>query len=56
MRECVGGCAAGFAAGVVAALVRDDYAEASGGERRDLFVPGIPEFGEAVEENDGWAV
>jgi len=51
--------AAGFAAEVVAALIGGDYAEAGVGEGRDLFVPGIPEFGEAVEEDDdggvGWA-
>src|ERR1700680_3170162 len=59
MQECVGGRAAGFAAFVVAALVGNDYAEADGGKRIDLLVPGIPEFGEAVEEDHygavGWA-
>jgi hypothetical protein len=48
--------AAGFRAFVVAALVGDDYAEAGGGQRLDLLVPGIPEFGEAVEEDDDGAV
>ena len=47
--ERVGGGATRFAAGVVAALIGDDDAEAGVGERLDLFVPGIPEFGEAVE-------
>ena len=54
----VGG-AAGFAAEIVAALVGDNDAEAGVGERRDLLVPGIPEFGKAVEKDDdggiGWA-
>ena len=48
--------AAGLAAGVVAALVGDDDAEAGGGERLDLSVPGIPEFGEAMEQDDDGAV
>jgi len=52
--ERVGCGAARFAAGVVTALVGNDDAETGGGERRDLLVPGIPEFWEAVEEkNDG---
>jgi hypothetical protein len=37
-------------------LVGDDDAEAGGAQRIDLFVPGVPEFREAVEENDGRAV
>ena len=44
--------ATGLAAGVVAALVGDDDAKAGGGERLDLLVPGIPEFGEAMEQDD----
>ena len=48
--------ATGLAAGVVAALVGDDDAEAGGGERLDLSVPGIPEFGEAMEQDDHGAV
>lgn len=48
--------ASGLAAGVVAALVGDDDAEAGGGERLDLSVPGIPEFGEAMEQDDHGAV
>ena len=52
MRERVGGGAAWFAACVVAALVWNDDAEAGGGEGLDLVAPGIPEFGEAVEEED----
>src|SRR5271157_1744597 len=51
-RERVGCRATRFAAFVVAALVRDDEAEACGGERVDLVVPGIPEFGEAMEQDD----
>ncbi len=47
----VGG-AARFVAEVVAALVGDDYPKTGVGEKSDLFVPGIPEFGEAVEEDD----
>jgi len=56
MREGVVGGAARFAAEVVAALVGDDDAEAGGGEGLDLLVPGIPEFGEAMEENREGAV
>jgi hypothetical protein len=48
--------ATGLAGGVVTALVGNDDAEASGGERLDLFVPGIPEFGEAMEEDDNGTV
>jgi hypothetical protein len=48
----VRGGAAGFAAYVVAALIGNDHAEACGGERFNLFVPGIPEFGKAVEKDD----
>ena len=54
--ERVVGGAARFAAEVVAALIGDDYAEANVGERLDLLVPGIPKFGEAVEENGDRAV
>jgi hypothetical protein len=56
MREGIVGDAARFAAEVVAALVGDNDAKAGGGERLDLFVPGIPEFGEAVEEDNEGAV
>ncbi len=56
MRERVEGSATRFAARVVTALIGNDDAEAGGGERLDLMVPGIPEFGEAVEENDDGAV
>lgn len=56
MREGVVGGATRFAAEVVAALVGDDDAKAGGGERLDLFVPGIPEFGKAVEEDGEGAV
>lgn len=52
----VGRRAARFAGGVVAALVGNDDAETCGGERLDLFVPGIPEFGEAMKEDDDGAV
>jgi len=48
--------ATGLAAGVVAALIGDDDAEASRGERFDLFVPRIPKFGEAVEQEDDGAL
>ena len=54
--ERVGAHAGRFAASVVTALVGDDDAEAGGGQRSDLFVPGVPEFREAVEENDGRAI
>ena len=56
MRERIGGSATRFAARVVAALIGNDDAEAGGGERLDLMVPGIPEFGEAVEEDDDGTV
>lgn len=46
----VGGTA-GLAAGVVAALIGDDDTQAGVGERGDLFVPGVPEFWEAMEED-----
>jgi len=36
---------------VVPPLVRSEDAEAGGGERLDLMAPGVPEFGEAVEED-----
>jgi hypothetical protein len=36
-------------------LIGNDDAEASGSERHDLAMPGIPEFGKAVEQNDGGA-
>jgi hypothetical protein len=52
MRERVVGGAAGFAGCIVAALIGNDDAEAGGGESFDLLSPGIPEFGEAVEEED----
>ena len=55
MRKRVGGSATRFAAGVVTALIGNDDAEAGSGERLDLMVPGIPEFGEAVEEDEGGA-
>ena len=48
--------ATGLAAGVVAALVGNDDAKSGGGERLDLFVPGIPEFREAMEQDDHGAV
>ena len=48
--------AARFAAGVVAALIGNDDTETGGSERIDLMSPGIPEFGEAVEEKDERAV
>ena len=52
MGERVVGDAAWFAARVIAALIGNDDAEAGRGERFDLVAPGIPEFGEAVEEDD----
>lgn len=54
--ERMGGYAARLAALIVAALVGNDDAEAGGGERFDLLVPGIPEFREAVEEDDAGAI
>ena len=56
IRERVRTGATGFAARVVAALVRNDDAEAGGGERLDLIAPGIPEFGESVEKEDDGTV
>jgi hypothetical protein len=54
MGKRVRGDASGLAAGVVAALIGHDDAETRGGERFDLLMPGIPKFGETVEEkNDG---
>jgi len=50
--ERVGRGAARFAAFVVTALIGNDDSEAGGGERLDLFVPGIPKFWEAVEKDD----
>src|SRR4029077_19735989 len=47
---------AGFAAGVIAALVWNDDPEAGSGERFGLVTPGIPEFREAVEKEDHGAV
>ena len=54
--ELVGRGAARLAAFVVAALIGNDDAEAGGGERLDLSVPGIPKFGETVEKDDDGAV
>ena len=56
IEKLVGRRAARFAGGIVAALVGNDDAETCGGERLDLFVPGIPEFGEAMKEDDDGAV
>jgi hypothetical protein len=54
MGERVRGDASRLAAGVVTALIGHDDAKTRRGERLDLFVPGIPKFGETVEEkNDG---
>ena len=48
----------GLGAGVVAALVGDDDAKASGSEWVDLLMPGIPKLGKAVKKDDdrtgGW--
>ena len=52
MRESVVGGTAWLAGGVVPALIGNDNAETSGGERADLLAPGIPEFGETVKEKD----
>jgi len=49
--ERVGRGAARLAAFVVAALIGNDDAEAGGGERLDLSVPGIPKFREPVEKD-----
>jgi len=54
--QCVGCCASRFATFVVTALIGDDDTETDVCERLDLFVPGIPEFGETVEEDDDGAV
>jgi len=50
--ERVGSHAARFAAFVVATLVGNDDAEASGSQGRNLFVPPIPEFREAMQEKN----
>jgi len=42
-------------AGSVAALVGDDDAIAGRGDGAELVAPGVGEFGEAVEEDDGGA-
>lgn len=51
-RERVGRGASWFAGSVVAALIGNHNAKAGGSERLDLFLPGIPEFGEAMEKNN----
>ena len=55
-RERIAGGTAGFAACVIAALVWNNDTEAGSGKWLDLPAPGIPEFREAVEENDDGAV
>ena len=40
-----------FGGEVVAALVGNDDAEAGLGQRTDLVAPGVPEFGEAVQQD-----
>ena len=52
LRQSIGGHSGGLAAKVVPALVRDDHAKAGGNEWRDLPVPPIPEFGEAMKKDD----
>ena len=48
--------AAGLVREVVAALVRDGDAVAGPGQDRDLVAPGVPAFGEAVEEEGQRAI
>jgi hypothetical protein len=55
-RERVGGSDTRFAASVVSTLIGDDHTEANVSERLDLSVPGIPEFGKAVEQDDHGSV
>jgi hypothetical protein len=54
--EGIRGNAAGLAAFVVAALIGNDDAKTGGGERLDLFVPGVPEFREAMKKDDDGTV
>lgn len=56
MGKRVGGGAARLAGFVVAALIGNDDAETRGGKGVNLFAPGIPEFGKAVEEDGDRAV
>jgi hypothetical protein len=55
-RQGVGCHAGGLATEVVTALVRDDGAKAGSSQRLDLLAPSIPEFREAVKQNDNGAV
>src|SRR6266404_3747554 len=56
LSQSVGCHAGGFAAQIVAALVRNDDAKAGGHERLDLAAPAIPEFRKAVQKKDHRAV
>jgi hypothetical protein len=52
----VGGCAPRLAAFVVATLIGNYDSETGNCEGLDLIAPGIPEFGEAVQEDDDWTI